>query len=93
MLQEVIQSIRNELNGRIMNAKQIGQPYVVFKPEYSPAWYAASQESMNNTSYPYNDYITFDAIRTPLIKQLQVDFPESSISIESAGRRIVISWP
>ena len=93
MLQEVIQSIRNELNDRILNAKQIGQPYFVFEPEYSPAWYAASQESMNNTSYPYNDYITFDAIRTPLIKQLQTDFPESAISIESAGRRIVISWP
>ena len=93
MHSDVVQSIRKELNSSIIQAKKIGQPYVVFIPEYSPAWFTASQESMNNTSYPYNDYITFDAIRTPLIKQLQADYPEAAVSSESAGRRIVIAWP
>ena len=91
MQSDVVQSIRNELKSSIVKAKQIGQPYVVFLPEYSPAWFAASRESMNNTSYPYNDYITFEAIRTPLIHQLQKDYPESTVN--STGRRIVIAFP
>ena len=93
MQDNVVQTIRTELKSSIVKARQIGQPYVVFIPEYSPAWFAASHESMNNTSYPYNDYITFDAIRTPLIHQLQKDYPEAAVSSDSVGRRIVIAWP
>lgn len=90
MQENVVQSIRNELKGSISQAKQIGQPYVVFLPEYSPTWCAVRQAGMRDISYPYNDYITFDTIRWPLIKQLQADYPESAISNEQT--RIVIAF-
>jgi len=90
MQSEVVQSIRNELKSSISQAKQIGQPYLVFLPERSPAWSAVRLAGMRDISYPYNDYITFDSIRWPLIKQLQADYPDSAISNEQS--RIVISF-